>query len=172
MPDNYHIRPARIEELPQLQEIERAAGSLFRDTEFSFLADSDPLPLDSLVTQQQSGLVWVVTDAGDHPVGFAVVRLIDGLAHLHELDVHPAHGRRGLGRRLTLEVCEWAKQRGFPAVTLSTFRDLAWNAPFYARSGFRILGEEELSPGLIELRKQEAQHGLPIERRVCMRYDC
>ena len=33
-------------------------------------------------------------------------------------------------------VAETARRRGLPAVTLTTFEDVAWNAPWYARLGF------------------------------------
>ena len=68
-------------------------------------------------------------------------------------------------------VCEWAKQKGYEAVTLSTFRDVAWNGPFYSRLGFIVLTESELSAGLREFREVEASNGLPIKDRVCMRLD-
>jgi 4-diphosphocytidyl-2-C-methyl-D-erythritol kinase len=41
--------------------------------------------------------------------------------HVEEMDVLPAHGRRGLGSRLLAWVCAWARAQGYAAVTLSTF---------------------------------------------------
>jgi hypothetical protein len=64
-----------------------------------------------------------------------------------------------------------ARQRGLDAVTLTTFRDVAWNAPYYERCGFRVLDETELGPGLRRVRDTEAAHGLDPARRVCMRRD-
>lgn len=54
-------------------------------------------------------------------------------------------------------------------MTLTTFRDVPWNAPFYARAGFRELAAAELSPELAELVREEAARGLDPERRVVMR---
>lgn len=105
----------------------------------------------------------------EQPVGFALVSVVDGLAHLEELDVHPEHGRRGLGTALVETVREWARNAGFKAITLSTFRDVPWNAPFYAQLGFRVLTEDELTEGLLQLREAEAGRGLPIRARVMMR---
>jgi hypothetical protein len=56
-------------------------------------------------------------------------------------------------------------------VTLSTFRHVAWNAPFYARLGFRELAEEQLGPGLRRVRADEARRGLDLSRRLVMRLD-
>ena len=169
--DGYAIRSAGAGELAALREIERAAGEVFRQVGLTIVAESEPMPLALLRDRSAQGRVWVAVDSGDAPVGFAVAGMIDRAAHLEEVSVHPAHGRRGLGARLVLRVCRWAQEASLPAVTLSTFRDLAWNAPFYARLGFRPLGEEELSPGLREALRREAEAGLPAERRVCMRRD-
>ncbi|HYP25921.1 MAG TPA: GNAT family N-acetyltransferase [Blastocatellia bacterium] len=171
MEESYEIRPARLDELPLIQEIEQAASTLFLDTDYSFLIDFETMSIDVLRERQSEGLVWVACGRGREPVGFAVAKVIDGAAHLDELDVHPSHGRRGLGRMLTLAVCEWARAAGYKAVTLSTFRDIPWNRPFYERLGFRQLAEEELGPGLRQVRAREAAIGLPLESRVCMRRD-
>lgn len=167
--DNFKIRLARVGDLPLIREVERAAGELFRKTEFSSVADDEPMSIETLHVHQSEGHIRVAIDSNDQPVGFAVTCIIDGLVHLHEMSVHTAHGRKGIGRQLITTVCEWAKEQGTPAVTLSTFREVPWNAPYYARLGFRILEEEELTDGLREIRRREAQNGLPVDRRICMR---
>ena len=43
--------------------------------------------------------------------------------HLEELDVHPDHGRRGLGSSLVMAVRDWAAATGHEAITLTTFRE-------------------------------------------------
>jgi hypothetical protein len=48
---------------------------------------------------------------------------------------------------------------------------VAWNAPFYAKHGFRVLGADDTGPELTERRAEEANHGLDPELRVCMRRD-
>jgi ribosomal protein S18 acetylase RimI-like enzyme len=167
--EDFKIRLARPDELPLIQDIERAAGHLFIETEFPFVADHEPMSIDSLRQHQSQGEIWLVVDYEDKPTGYAVIQNLDGLAHLHEISIHPAHGRKGLGKKLIQALCERAKQEGKAAVTLSTFRDVAWNAPYYLRLGFRILEEEELTGGLREIRERELQLGLPIEKRVCLR---
>lgn len=167
----YEIRRARPEELLHLPEIERRASALFRDTKHAFLADAEPTPLHIFTAQQQQGLVWVATLGGQPPAGFALARILDGAIYLQEMDVDPQHARRGLGKRLVQAVCEGARRAGYPAVTLSTFRDLPWNAPFYEKLGFRVLAEAELRAGLQTVRQQETQIGFPRAERVCMRHD-
>jgi len=115
-----------------------------------------------------AGLLWVaVSDA--RPVGFAHAKLLEaGRAHLDELDVHPDHGRRGVGRRLVGAVCDWAAASSLDAVTLSTFRAPPWNAPFYASMGFRVLADHELTPALRRVVAQETRRGLDPTQRVVM----
>ena len=60
---------------------------------------------------------------------------------------------------------------GVPALTLTTFTDVPWNAPYYVRCGFRILADAQLTPGLRAIRDREAAHGLDRWPRVCMRRD-
>ncbi|MGY1825546.1 hypothetical protein [Blastococcus sp. SYSU DS0541] len=58
---------------------------------------------------------------------------------------------------------------GVPALILTTFEDVPWNAPHYRRCGFRVLDEREWTPGLRAIREREAAHGLDRWARVCMR---
>jgi len=124
---------------------------------------------ENFASAQQASLLWVAVTAEDEPVGFALLCEIDGALHLDELDVHPAHGRRGIGAALLARVCQMAAAAARPGVTLSTFRDVPWNAPFYARHGFRVLADDELTPGLARLRAGERQRGLRTDLRVIMR---
>lgn len=112
----------------------------------------------------------VVLVAGRPPKGFACVDEVDGLAHLWQLSVRPSAGRRGIGRSLVEAVCDWASSSGFPAVTLTTYRDVPWNGPFYSKLGFRVL--EDLSPGLKAIRDHEREIGDDdFSPRVAMRKD-
>jgi GNAT superfamily N-acetyltransferase len=118
---------------------------------------------------QSQGRLWVAL-AGDAPVGFAHVEVFSTrAAHLEEIDVHPAHGRRGLGTRLVAAVCEWAARSGYRELTLTTFRDVPWNMPFYARLGFQEVPTEELSSELMAVVRDETRRGLDPARRVVMR---
>jgi GNAT superfamily N-acetyltransferase len=171
MADDWIIRLARASELPRLAEIERLAGARF-DT-IPELADVPEvlMPPGALVEALARDQVWVAAAlADDAPVGFAYVELLDDAVHLEELDVLPDWGRRGIGRRLVETVIADARTHGRAAVTLTTFRDVSWNAPFYARLGFRIVEPGTLSPGLLALVELEERRGLPARLRVAMRY--
>lgn len=168
-PSDLEIRPARADELPELQRIERAAGARFRGLGLLDHLLDHSLALPELAAHQRAGRVWVAVDPTGQPLGFAVASVVDGGAHLEELDVVPEAGRQGIGARLVETVCAWAETQGFQSITLSTFRDVPWNEPFYARRGFRTLPLAELSPALHEVRAREERLGIAMADRVVMR---
>ena len=135
----YQIRSARAEELPLLSHIERSAARLFLGTPYSFLVDAEPLPLDFVRQQFQAGQVWVAVDRHEAVVGYAIACEVDETLYLQQIDVAPQHGRRGIGSALVGAVCAWAKHHSYCIVSLSTFRDIPWNAPFYSKLGFSLL---------------------------------
>jgi GNAT superfamily N-acetyltransferase len=164
----YDVRPARREDLPALAAVERAAQALFAHVGMPELADAPVLSLAEVERYAADGFVAVAEHPRDGIVGFVVVRPLGGSAHVQELDVHPDHGRLGLGRSLLDGALAWARAEGFRTVTLSTFRDVPWNAPFYARVGFRETAPDDASPELRALRAEEPASGLDLERRVLM----
>jgi GNAT superfamily N-acetyltransferase len=68
--------------------------------------------------------------------------------------------RRGAGRAMVEAAAAEARRRGLPAVTLTTFRSIPFNAPFYARLDFGILADEQLNPRLRAVLADEAARGL------------
>jgi len=164
----YDVRQARREDLPALAAVERAAQALFAHVGMPELADAPVLSLSEVEQYAADGFVAVAEHPRDGIVGFVVVRPLGGAAHVQELDVHPDHGRQGLGRALLDRALAWARAKGYRTATLSTFRDVPWNAPFYARVGFRATAPDDASAELRALRAQEPAFGLDIERRVLM----
>jgi GNAT superfamily N-acetyltransferase len=167
----YTIRSAQIEELPRLAKIEQAAAIRFRDTPYAFLVDGEPLPIEFIQQRFQAGQVWVAVDRNDIVIGFAITREVDRTLYLQEIDIAPEHGQQGIGSALIETVQVWGKGLGYAVMSLSTFRDLPWNAPFYTKLGFRILDESELTPEFQQIREHEREAGLPIADRVIMQCD-
>lgn len=162
------IRPARREDLAALQDVERAAGALFRSAGMDVVADDDPLSIEQLALFQTAGRAWVVADEADRPVAYLVVGVVNGTAHIEQVSVAPAHGRRGLGRRLIETAAAWAVDQRLDELTLTTFADVPWNRPYYERLGFRVLTDDEMPEGLRRIRLQEKARGLDAWPRVCM----
>ncbi len=173
------IRAAHIDELSLLQDIERAAGECFRAVGMPEIADDEPLPLEELLGYRRAGLAWVAAEGAGAgtPVGYLLADRVDGNLHVEQVSVHPDRAHRRIGRSLLEHLAERARAEGapasvpVPALTLTTFTDVPWNAPYYARCGFRTLDESGLGPGLRDIRDREAAHGLDRWPRVCMRRD-
>lgn len=113
----------------------------------------------------------MTTGPDDLPLGYLIADPVDGAAHIEQVSVHPSAARRGLGSALIDRAGAWAAHEGLTALTLTTFTHVPWNAPYYARLGFRVLTESGLTDGLRKIRAEEAEHGLDRWPRVCMRRD-
>jgi ribosomal protein S18 acetylase RimI-like enzyme len=161
------IRRPTGQDLVALQDIERAAGALFLDVGLTDVAMDEPFSISELDGYVRAGHAWLIASNGVI-AGYALVDVIDANAHLEQLSVDPAAGRRGLGTELLEHVCRWAGDAGFRAVTLTTFEHVEWNKPFYATRGFTVMREDEIGPELRALRAAEAEDGLDPTLRVCM----
>jgi GNAT superfamily N-acetyltransferase len=125
---------------------------------------------ETLREAQSAGRLWVALSK-DVPVGFALVEMLaDDLPHLDEIDVHPLHARGGVGTALVKTVCEWTASSGYAEITLTTFRDVPWNMPWYARLGFEEISPDELRKELVDVVLDETARGLDRAARVVMRY--
>ncbi|MDN4609590.1 GNAT family N-acetyltransferase [Arthrobacter burdickii] len=163
------IRLAQVDDIKSLSDIERAADAVFRSEGMATVADGDTMPIPELLRYQRAGRVWVDTDEVDRPIAYLLLDVIDGSAHIEQVSVHPSHAGRGKGRQLIEAAAEWAKQQGHAMLTLTTFANVPWNAPYYARLGFEIIPPDKITPGLREIRQHEASAGLDAWPRVVMR---
>ena len=161
------IRRAVAADIAAMQEVERRAGMRFLEVGMPDVAFDEPPPESSLLSYVDGGRAWVAVEEERGVVGYALALVVDGQGHLEQLSVVPEHEGRGIGGRLIEEVRAWADG----PVTLSTFVDVPWNAPYYERRGFRVLAEHELTPGLLAVRVHEAVEGLDVAARVFMRHD-
>ena len=169
--DEVVIRPPVDKELAIIQGIEVAAGQLFADSGMALVAEHDPFTIDELQGFVDRRMAWVAAPPVGSPVAYLVAEVIDGAGHVEQLTVHPDHGGRRLGVRLMDHFVGWCVGGGLPAVTLTTFAEVPWNRPYYGRLGFRVLGDDEITPGLAAIRTYEAAIGLDAWPRVCMRRD-
>ena len=165
---DWSLRLARVEDAAAMPAIERAAAELF--THGVGLEGFDPddtweVPdLQRLIRRGHS----LVAHVGETMAGFLVAQPFSRELHIWEMDVHPRFGRRGIGAGLVRAAQIDARNTGFKALTLTTFRDLPWNAPFYARLGFEEVTALDAHPRLAGELANEVDDGLPTERRCAM----
>ncbi len=173
-PPEVIVRAPTAEDVPAVQGVARAAGEMFRShpvPSIAACADHTPMPETALTELVDDGRAWVVS-VDNEIVGFLAVRVFEGAAHIEEVSVDPRHGRRGYATQLLDQAASWSRASGLPALTLTTFRNVPWNRPFYERRGYRVLGDEEMGSAFRDLLiDEDERYGLPRELRVVMRRD-
>jgi GNAT superfamily N-acetyltransferase len=156
-----------VEDADLMPAIEAAAGAKFSEMEGLGEAGSQTVPVDRLKRYIRKGHC-LVAHVADEMIGFLACEPFSRELHIWEMDVHPAHQGLGIGAGL-LRACQIdARNVGFRALTLTTFRDVPWNGPFYARLGFEEVTALDAHPRLAGELAVEADHGLPPERRCAM----
>lgn len=154
----FSLRAARPSDAEYIEAIENAADVLLRD----LLGAADWPPAEQGSTRLSTpGFTLVAVDGDDHsPVGFVHVLDADGQAHLEQLSVLPRHGRRGIGRALVEAAMREARARGYSRITLRTYAEVPWNAPFYSRCGF----SESVPEGAFLRSLLDVEGGMGLER--------
>jgi GNAT superfamily N-acetyltransferase len=172
--DNLHqvtpLRKAGRDDAAIFPELEQSAGLSFRvDCDIGWLADADNLPVERYREIIAEGWSWIAEGEQAQPVAFIAATLEGEELHIWEFGVRIEYQRRGIGRLLLQRLIADATIAKIPAMTLTTFRDLPWNAPFYRSMGFELLASGQLNPRLEGLLAKEADMGLPAARRCAMR---
>ena len=165
----FAIRPATADDAVSLPALENAAGALFRTLpDLAHLADGVDLSVERYEELISAGASWVTVDATGNLVGFLNSSIEQASLHVWELGVHPCAQRRGLGRQLMKCAVNFARLQGCGDVTLTTFRHVPWNAPFYRSIGFDIF-DPTGNQRLVSIMNDETRRGLEVELRCAMR---
>ncbi|MBX3706751.1 MAG: O-acetyl-ADP-ribose deacetylase [Pseudomonadales bacterium] len=167
---DWWIRSGEPGDVPRLAAVERAADRLFPAGRLP--PGDDPYPLDQLADACAAGLLFVAARqparARDEIIGFGFCRIEGRRLHLVGLAVDPDHGRQGIGAALVRRAWAECRARALEGVTLTTFADLSWNGPFYARMGFSVLDEPALPTYLATALARERAAGM--RDRVAMQW--
>jgi GNAT superfamily N-acetyltransferase len=163
------IRPPRRDELEALRSIERDAGRAFAEIGMPEIAEDEPLSVEELEAFRAAGRAWVAVDERDRPAAYLVSAIVDGCAHVEQVSVGSAYAGHGLGTALIDHLAAAARAEGRPALTLTTFRDVPWNAPHFRRLGFAVVEPADQGPELAALVAREAVSIPGDAPRVAMR---
>ena len=161
------IRAATASDTARMQQVEVSAGHAFRVVGMAEVADDDPPTTAVLLDHVDHGRAWVAEHRGE-VAAYLLAEVVDGAAHVEQVSVDAGHAGHGLGRALVEHLDGWARARGLRALTLTTFAEVPWNAPLYARAGFAVVAPDDLTPGLRAVRDAEAARGLDRWPRVAM----
>jgi GNAT superfamily N-acetyltransferase len=102
--------------------------------------------------------LWVA-EANGRPEAFLAAHAEADRLHIDEFAVARDLQGQGLGRRMLAHVADWARARGFACLSLTTFRSVPFNGPFYASFGFREWPAEDAPPTIRQRLMHEAQEG-------------
>ena len=163
-----NIRPATQHDAAALPDIERSSGAAFRQIpHLAWIAD------DTVTSQQRHealirlGAAWVSHDASNMLTAFLTAEVREDVLHIWQMSVRSDQQRKGIGRNLIKAAEHWARSRHLVGLSLTTFRDVPWNAPFYRSCGFQDV-DPQFFPALQVTLEAERQAGLPIEQRCAM----
>ncbi|WP_344070647.1 GNAT family N-acetyltransferase [Microbacterium sediminicola] len=162
------IRLGRSEDVTAIRGVERSAGQAFTMIGLRAVAEDVPPSREELAGYIDAGRIWVTVNENGRPVAYILVRQVEKMAHIEQVSVAPEHARRGLGAALIDHVEEWARGQELNGLTLTTFAEVPWNAPYYERLGFRQIPPDALSDGLRVIREHEAAVGLDRWPRTAM----
>jgi GNAT superfamily N-acetyltransferase len=160
------IRPAIFSEIEAVRDIERASAQRFLGVMDDLAAD-EPSPASVLAARIETGGL-LVAEIGADLAAFVMFRPVEDSFYIEQIDVLPAFERQRIGAALIDAVADRARATGLARLTLSTFREVPRNAPYYRRLGFDDIVDGELTPGLLEIRREHLARGLDEEARVFM----
>ncbi|WP_025512835.1 GNAT family N-acetyltransferase [Bordetella trematum] len=153
------LRRSEPADAPHLPDIERDAGQRFLEVPgLQWLAADAGIDSAGHLSLIAGGWSWVAALEG-RLLGFLQASRHGQDLHIVELSVRRAQQGRGLGGALMAAARQAASEAGLSRLTLTTFRDLAFNEAFYRRLGFVTLA----LPGarLQAILAEEAGAGLP-----------
>lgn len=163
------IRLARVEEADRFCEIEDDAGMLFATAQgYEWIAEQGNRAPDEWAVAVRAGLCWAADNEDGQTIGVVAARAAGEDLFVIELAVTMAEQGRGIGSALLDAVETHARRSGLRAVTLTTFRDIPWNAPAYVRRGYVRVSPENTPSYLREILAEEAANGLPPDLRCAM----
>lgn len=169
LPEGYTITAGKVDDIPALIAVDKAASALFGSTGLlQPEALSDHVPAEVFEREIPAGNVFVARNQHGWAVGFGLVRKRGSGLYLDQVSVHPDHGQKGIGRALVIRVLSEAENRKFPHVSLSTFRDVAWNGPFYASLGFKEIPQDKLERYMVEIEDAQKPF-MDVTKRCFMR---
>ncbi len=138
-------------------------------------------PLPSLTSYRQAlvdGRVWIGGPPADRagpsrlgPLGFCMATTSGNDLHIDELDVLPSWQNKGLASALIAQLAKDAKAQGLARLTLTTFVAVPWNAPFYARRGFRKIAPKAGGPCVTREWQRLIDKGIDPSSRCVMALD-
>ena len=177
-PTSYTFRRATEKDIDTLTAIETNAASIFKDIpELADLGGSH-VAVETIHDWLSNGRVYIAEDNGT-PAGFVAAIPRDTAVYVAEVSTLPAYQGKGVGTALLGLVMDWARERAAstddrPRVSLTTYREVSWNAPWYRKLGFKEVEPETIGPKHVQKVRYDREER-NLERngytRCCMLWE-
>ena len=105
--------------------------------------------LDRLEKGEEVGELWVVEEDG-RILGSVAMLAEEGMGRIRWLQLHADLRGRGMGRKLVETAMDYARERGFPGVFLTTIAGLDAAHHLYRQAGFELTSSESVRKWGIE----------------------
>lgn len=165
----FSLRLGRVEDAAAAAEVDFEGAQAFAETPYAAIAAAAPAPAEGFERFARAGAegrLLVAEAVG--VIGIAIVAVDGADAHLEGLDVRAAWRRRGVGAALLCAAEVHARAHGAERLMLTTFRRIAFNAPFYDRAGYAEIAAGEASPSIRAEHAQQAARGFGSDHRLIM----
>jgi len=167
------IEQAKGTDIAELANIELKAAALYPKGRIPQAYCEQTLPLSILRKAQQEKLLYcaylnsnIVGFASCHKYSDTKNNITKHNLHLDEIAVLPKFGNQGIGSQLMEAILFQCQTLKFNGMSLTTFCDLPWNAPFYQKFGFNALKESNMPKHVLNIVMEEQFIGLKY--RVAM----
>jgi GNAT superfamily N-acetyltransferase len=147
------LRPLIQDESEAVRMVEKVARARYRALGgyFAQAAEAPPIAPERFV-----GGETLVAELHHAPVGFLLLRPLDGLLCVVTIAVSPDAAGLGIGRLLMTRAERRARELKVAGLSLTTFRTPPWNGPWFRRQGYSPIPEERIGPGLRAILNRHA----------------
>jgi GNAT superfamily N-acetyltransferase len=168
--DDICVRLARAHETLCLNAIEAECGTIFRSViGYEWVDQGVDLNEDIWGASIEASTCWVVVERGsDQPIAFLAAKYFGEDIYIAEIGVLTRFQGQKIGALLLSAVEAHARDANLRAVTLTTFSEIPWNGPYYARLGYSPLAQDQAPAYLKAILADEAARGLMAKPRYAM----
>ncbi|NRA88877.1 MAG: GNAT family N-acetyltransferase [Rhizobiales bacterium] len=164
------IRDALLSDIDICQQIERNAAKRFLqsdDAQIRAVVKNSPiLDIETLAKSVEHELCFI-SEISQEAVGFIALKQFEQSWYIEELSVVEHAQSRGVGSGLLAYIKMLAEIRRIASINLITFKDVAWNMPFYASKGYKQMLTERLSTQFLNLWHED-NAVFDADLRICM----
>lgn len=163
------IRDALLSDIESCQAIKKDAEKKFLNSDIEAIRNvvgKGVLNAETLANSIQNELCFI-SEIDQKPIGFIALTQYANSWYIEELDVAEHAQSQGVGNGLLSYIKMLAEIKRIASINLITFKDVAWNQPYYTKKGYLSMSEDRLSEQFLELWHEDNAKFAP-ELRVCM----